>query len=115
MKNHRHATFYVVVDVAVNNPVARVVKWCSEDDISVCWNLYCVFENWAVKVAWQTHTSTGTIGVHLNNDFSADVFVKLTLSDDVIPASMLVNGVGYTSIGVGIDQNYFKPFSHCDG
>ena len=33
------------------------------------------------------HTSVGTLFVHLDNEFSADVLVKLTLSDYVVPAS----------------------------
>ena len=107
----------VVVDVAVNNPGARVVKWSSEDDISICWNLYSIFENGVVKVAWQTThtTSIGALLVHLDDELSGDVIVKLTLSNDVVPASMLVNGVSYLSwfTWVGIDKNYFKPFANC--
>ena len=115
LEDHCHAMLDVVVDVAVDNPGPRVVERCSEDDISICWNLYDIFENRTVKVSWQTHTSVGTIFVHLDNEFSADfdVLVKLILSDDVVPASMLMYRVSYTSIGVGVYQNYFKPFADC--
>jgi len=100
----------VVVNVAVNDPGARVVKRCSEDDIPICWNLYGVFENGVVKVAVQTHTSVGAVFVHLDNEFSGDVSVKLPLSDHVVPASMLVNRMSYFGVGVGVDKDYFKPF-----
>ena len=36
--------------------------------------------------------------------------VILTLPDDVVPASMLVDRVSYISLGVGVYQNYLKPF-----
>ena len=60
LEDHCHAVLYMEVDVTVNNPGARVVKRCSEDDIAVRWNLYGVFENRVVKVAWQTRFSLGT-------------------------------------------------------
>ena len=60
LEDHCHAVLYMEVDVTVNNPGARVVKWGSEDDIAVRWNLYSVFENRVVKVAWQTRFSLGT-------------------------------------------------------
>ena len=101
----------VVVDVAVNNPGARVVKRSSEDDISICWNLYSIFENGVVKVAWQTThtTSVGALFVHLDDELSGDGMVKLTLSNDVVPASMLVNGVSHLSWStwVGFGSAFF--------
>merc|ERR550525_1378952 len=38
LEDHRHTVLHMVVDVAMYDPGARVVQWCSEDDVAVRWD-----------------------------------------------------------------------------
>ena len=106
LEDHRHTVLHMVVDVAMDDPCARVVQWCSDDDVAVRWDLYCIFENRLGDVTWQSFFL-----VLLDDEFSRDVLVKLTLADHVEPASMLMNWM--SNFGVGVDEDDFKPFSDC--
>ena len=113
LEDHGHAVLHVVVDVAVDDPSARVVEGGSNDHISVCWYLHGVFEDWVFKVTRKTSTSVVTLGVLLDDELAGDFFLWriLTLSDDVVPTTVLVDWVGYLSIRVLVDENYFEPIT----
>ena len=113
LEDHGHAVLHVVVDVAVDDPGARVVEGCSNDHISVCWYLHGVFEDRVFKVTRKTSTSAVTLGVLLDDELAGDFFLWmiLTLSDDVVPTTVLVDWVGYLSIRVLVDENYFEPIT----
>ena len=113
LEDHGHAVLHVVVDVAVDDPSARVVEGCSNDHISVCWYLHGVFEDRVFKVTRKTSTSVVTLGVLLDDELAGDfnLWRILTLSDDVVPTTVLVDWVGYLSIRVLVDENYFEPMT----
>ena len=111
LEDHGHAVLHVVVDVAVDDPSARVVEGCSNDHISVCWYLHGVFEDRVFKVTRKTSTSVVTLGVLLDDELAGDflLWMILTLSDDVVPTTVLVDWVSDFSISVVVDENYFEP------
>ena len=107
----------MVVDVAVDDPRAGVVQGGSDDHVAVRGDLHAVFEDWVVEVARETPSSFSTefftLSVFLDDELLADVDRGrvLTLSDDVVPTTMLVDWVGYLSIRVLVDENYFEPMT----
>ena len=115
LEDHGHAVLHVVVDVAVDDPRAGVVQGGSDDHVAVRGNLHAVFEDGVVEVARETPSSFSTefftLSVFLNDELLADVDCGrvLTLSDDVVPTTVLVDWVGYHSIRVLVDENYFEP------
>ena len=113
LEDHGHPVLHVVVDVAVDDPGARVVKGCSHDHVSICWNLHAVFEDRAFKVTRKTPNSFLTLCVILDYELPGDVDCGriLTLSDDVVPTTVLVDWVGNLSISVLVDENYFEPMT----
>ena len=105
----------MVVDVAVDDPRAGVVQGSSDDHVAVRGDLHAVLEDWVVEVARETpssfSTEFNTLSVFLDDELLAD-FDRgrvLTLSDDVVPTTVLVDWVGYLSIRVLVDENYFEP------
>jgi len=107
----------VVVDVAVDDPRAGVVQGGSDDHVAVRGDLHAVFEDWVVEVARETPSSFSTefttLSVFLDDELLGD-FDRgrvLTLSDYVVPTTMLVDWVSYPSISVVVDENYFEPMT----
>ena len=100
---------HVVVDMAVKDPEARVVKWGPENDISVGGYQNDMFENWVIEVAWEGLTSTLAVLVHPDDIFPGDIFRELALSNHVVPPAMLMDWVSDLSIAVDVYENDFKP------
>ena len=117
LEDHGHAVLHVVVDVAVDDPRAGVVQGGSDDHVAVRGNLHAVFEDWVVEVARETPysflTEFVTVSVVLDDEIAGDIscWRILTLSDDVVPTTVLVDWVGYLSIRVLVDENYFEPIT----
>ena len=112
LEDHGHPVLHVVVDVAVDDPRAGVVQGGSDDHVAVRGDLHAVFEDWVVEVTRETPSSF-TLSVVLDDELPGDVDRGrvLTLSDDVVPTTVLVDWVGYLSISVLVDENYFEPIT----
>ena len=121
LEDHGHPVLHVVVDVAVDDPRAGVVQGGSDDHVAVRGDLHAVFEDWVVEVARETPSSFSreffTLSVVLDDELPGDVDRGrvLTLSDDVVPTTVLVDWVGYLFIRVLVlvlvDENYFEPIT----
>ena len=121
LEDHGHPVLHVVVDVAVDDPRAGVVQGGSDDHVAVRGDLHAVFEDWVVEVTRETPSSLLTelitVSVVLDDELLGDVdrWRILTLSDYVVPATVLVDWVGYLFIRVLVlvlvDENYFEPMT----
>ena len=99
---------HVVVDMAVEDPVARVVKWGPENDISIGGHQNDIFENRVIEVAREALISTRAVLVHPNHSFPGDIVRELALADHVVPPAMLMDWVSDTSIAVDVYENDFE-------
>ena len=105
---------HVVVDMAVEDPEARVVKWGPENDISIGGHQNDIFENRVIEVAREALISTRAVLVHTDHGFPGDIVRELALADHVVPPTMLMDWVSDTSITVDVYENDFKPLvRHC--
>ena len=95
--------------MAVEDPVARVVKWGPENDISVGGHQNDIFENRVIEVAREALTSTSAVLVHPDHGFPGDIVRELALADHVVPPTMLMDWVSDTSIAVDVYENDFEP------
>ena len=98
--------------MAVEDPVAMIVNWGPDNDISVGRHHNNIFENRVIKVARETLTSIMAVLVHPHDIFPGDsdiFFRELALSDHVVPPAMLMDWVSDTSISVDVYENDFKP------
>ena len=95
---------HVIVDMAVEDPGARVVKWGPENDISVGGHHNDIFENRVIEVAREALTFMRAVVVHIKNGFPGDVDIvrKLALANHIVPSAMLMDWVCDTSIGVDV-------------
>ena len=102
---------HVVVDMAVEDPVARVVNWGPDNYISIGRHQNDIFENRVIKVARKALTSISAAMVHTDHGFpiDGDIFRELILADHVVPSSMLMDWVSDTSIPIDVYENDFEP------
>ena len=102
----------VEVYMAVEDPVARVVKWGPDNDISVSGHQNDIFENRVIEVAREALTSTRAVVVHTDHGFPGDILlgvIELVLADHVVPPAMLMDWVSGLSIPVDVYENDFEP------
>ena len=108
LEDHGHPVLHVVVDVAVDDPRAGVVQGGSDDHVPVRGDLHAVFEDWVVEVTRETpssfSTEFNTLSVFLDDELLGDVDRGriLTLSDYVVPATVLVDWVGNLSNSIWV-------------
>ena len=100
---------HMEVDMAVEDPVARVVKWGPENDISIGGHQNDIFENWVIEVAGEALISNGAVLVFPDYGFPGDIVRELALADHVVPPAMLMDWVSGTSIAVDVYENDFEP------
>ena len=98
---------HVVVDMAVEDPVARVVNWGPDNYISIGGHQNDIFENRVIKVAREALTSASAVTVHPDHGFpiDGDIFRELILADHIVPPTMLMDWVSDTSIAVVVYEN----------
>ena len=100
---------HVVVDMAVEDPGARVVKWGPENDISIGGHQNEIFENRVIQVAWEALFFARAVMVHIKHGFpgDSDIVRELTLANYIVPPAMLMDWVCDTSILVDVNENDF--------
>ena len=112
LEDHCHAMIHVVVNMAVEDPVARVVQWGPDNDISVGGHQNNIFENRVSEVAREALISMRAALVHTDHFFPGDIQLgvrELALADHVVPPTMLMDWVSDTSISVDVYENDFEP------
>ena len=101
---------YMVVDMAVEDPGARVVKWGPENDITIGGHQNDIFENRVIQVAWEALFFARAVMVHIKHGFpgDSDIVRELTLANYIVPPAMLMDWVCDTSILVDVNENDFE-------